>query len=267
MSIPLRNEEEIVKLREACRLAQDVLVMIEPYVKAGVTTGELDRICHEYMVNVQGTIPAPLNYHGFPKATCISMNEVVCHGIPSEDRILKDGDILNIDITVIKDGYYGDNSKMYVVGEPPIRSKKLVEAAQEALYVGLRAVKPGVRLNEIGKAVQKYTESQGFSVVREYCGHGIGTEFHCEPQVLHYYADDGGVILQKGMVFTIEPMINAGKRETRLMGDGWTVKTKDRSHSAQYEHQIVVTDNGCEVMTIREEEEKAGRISRIMVNI
>ena len=267
MSIPLRNEEEIVKLREACRLAQDVLVMIEPYVKAGVTTGELDRICHEYMVNVQGTIPAPLNYHGFPKATCISINEVVCHGIPSEDRILKDGDILNIDITVIKDGYYGDNSKMYVVGEPPIRSKKLVEAAQEALYVGLRAVKPGVRLNEIGKAVQKYTESQGFSVVREYCGHGIGTEFHCEPQVLHYYADDGGVILQKGMVFTIEPMINAGKRETRLMGDGWTVKTKDRSHSAQYEHQIVVTDNGCEVMTIREEEEKAGRISRIMVNI
>lgn len=267
MSIPLRNEEEIVKLREACRLAQEVLVMIEPYVKAGVSTGELDRICHDYMVNVQGTIPAPLNYHGFPKATCISINEVVCHGIPSDDRILKDGDILNIDITVIKDGYYGDNSKMYIVGEPPIRSKKLVEAAQEALYVGLRAVKPGVRLNEIGKAVQKYTESQGFSVVREYCGHGIGTEFHCEPQVLHYYADDGGVILQKGMVFTIEPMINAGKKETRLMGDGWTVKTKDRSHSAQYEHQIVVTDNGCEVMTIREEEEKAGRISRIMVNV
>ena len=267
MSIPLRNEEEIVKLREACRLAQDVLVMIEPYVKAGVSTGELDRICHDYMVNVQGTIPAPLNYHGFPKATCISINEVVCHGIPSNDRILKDGDILNIDVTVIKDGYYGDNSKMYIVGEPPIRSKKLVEAAQEALYVGLRAVKPGVRLNEIGKAVQKYTESQGFSVVREYCGHGIGTEFHCEPQVLHYYADDGGVILQKGMVFTIEPMINAGKKETRLMGDGWTVKTKDRSHSAQYEHQIVVTDNGCEVMTIREEEEKAGRISRVMVNV
>lgn len=267
MSIPLRSEEEIVKLREACQLAQDVLVMIEPYVKAGVSTGELDRICHDYMVNVQGTIPAPLNYHGFPKATCISINEVVCHGIPSDDRILKDGDILNIDVTVIKDGYYGDNSKMYIVGEPPIRSKKLVEAAQEALYVGLRAVKPGVRLNEIGKAVQKYTESQGFSVVREYCGHGIGTEFHCEPQVLHYYADDGGVILQKGMVFTIEPMINAGKKETRLMGDGWTVKTKDRSHSAQYEHQIVVTDNGCEVMTIREEEEKAGRISRVMVNV
>ncbi|PVX40643.1 methionine aminopeptidase type I [Pasteurella langaaensis DSM 22999] len=267
MAIPLRTEEELAKIRIACKLAQDVLVMIEPHVKAGVSTGELDRICHEYMVNEQGTIPAPLNYHGFPKATCISINEVVCHGIPSDDRILKNGDIVNIDITVIKDGYYGDNSKMYVVGDIPIRSKKLVEAAQEALYMGLRAVKPGVRLNEIGKAVQKYTESQGFSVVREYCGHGIGTEFHCEPQVLHYYADDGGVILQKGMVFTIEPMINAGKKETRLMGDGWTVKTKDRSHSAQYEHQIVVTDNGCEVMTIREEEEKAGRISRIMVNI
>ena len=267
MTIPLRDEDEIVKLREACKLAQDVLVMIEPHVKAGVTTGELDRICHDYMVNVQGTIPACLNYHGFPKATCISINEVVCHGIPSEDRVLKDGDILNIDVTVIKDGYFGDNSKMYIVGEPPIRSKKLVEAAQEALYVGLRAVKPGVRLNEIGKAVQKYTESQGFSVVREYCGHGIGTEFHCEPQVLHYYSDDGGVILKKGMVFTIEPMINAGKKETRLMGDGWTVKTKDRSHSAQYEHQLVVTDNGCEVMTIREEEEKEGRISRIMVNV
>ena len=267
MAIPLRTEEELAKIRIACKLAQDVLVMIEPHVKAGISTGELDRICHDYMVNVQGTIPAPLNYHGFPKATCISINEVVCHGIPSDDRILKDGDIVNIDITVIKDGYYGDNSKMYIVGEVPIRSKKLVEAAQEALYVGLRAVKPGVRLNEIGKAVQKYTESQGFSVVREYCGHGIGTEFHCEPQVLHYYADDGGVILQKGMVFTIEPMINAGKKETRLMGDGWTVKTKDRSHSAQYEHQIVVTDNGCEVMTIREEEEKAGRISRVMVNV
>jgi len=267
MAIPLRTEEELAKIRIACKLAQDVLVMIEPHVKAGISTGELYRICHDYMVNVQGTIPAPLNYHGFPKATCISINEVVCHGIPSDDRILKDGDIVNIDITVIKDGYYGDNSKMYIVGEVPIRSKKLVEAAQEALYVGLRAVKPGVRLNEIGKAVQKYTESQGFSVVREYCGHGIGTEFHCEPQVLHYYADDGGVILQKGMVFTIEPMINAGKKETRLMGDGWTVKTKDRSHSAQYEHQIVVTDNGCEVMTIREEEEKAGRISRVMVNV
>ena len=267
MGIPLRTEEEIVKLREACKLASDVLVMIEPYVKEGVTTGELDRICHDYMVNVQKVIPACLNYHGFPKATCISINEVVCHGIPSDDKKLKRGDIVNIDVTVIKDGYFGDNSKMYVVGETNIRSKKLVEAAQEALYVGLRTVKPGIRLNEIGKAVQKYTESQGFSVVREYCGHGVGTEFHCEPQVLHYYADDGGVILKPGMVFTIEPMINAGKKEVRIMGDGWTVKTKDRSHSAQYEHQIVVTENGCEVMTIRDEEIAEGRIQRMMNNL
>ena len=211
-------------------------------------------------------IPDCLNYHVYPKATCISLKEVVCHGIPNEDKLLKNGDILNIDVTVIKDGYFGDNSKMYIVGETNIRSKKLCEAAQEALYVGLRTVKPGIRLNEIGRAVQKYTEAQGFSVVREYCGHGIGTEFHSEPQVLHYYADDGGVILQKGMVFTIEPMINAGKKEIRLMGDGWTVKTKDRSHSAQYEHQILVTDTGCEVMTIRPEEEQEGRIQRIMIN-
>ena len=183
------------------------------------------------------------------------------------DRPAKEGDIVNIDVTVIKDGYFGDNSKMYVVGETNIRSQKLVEAAQEALYVGLRTVKPGIRLNEIGKAVQKYTESQGFSVVREYCGHGVGTEFHCEPQVLHYYADDGGVVLKPGMVFTIEPMINAGKKEVRIMGDGWTVKTKDRSHSAQYEHQIVVTETGCEVMTIRDEEIAEGRIQRIMNNL
>lgn len=267
MAIPLRTEADIVKLREACKLASDVLVMIEPYVKAGISTGELDRICHNYMVNVQNTVSACLGYHGFPKATCISLNEVVCHGIPSDTKILKNGDIVNIDVTVIKDGYFGDNSKMYIVGETNVRSKKLCEAAQEALYQGLRVVKPGVRLNEIGRAVQKYTEAQGFSVVREYCGHGIGTEFHCDPQVLHYYADDGGVILQQGMVFTIEPMINAGKKEVRLMGDGWTVKTKDRSHSAQYEHQIVVTETGCEVMTIRDEEIAEGRIQRIMVNV
>ncbi len=265
-NIPLRTEDEIKKLRIACKLASDVLVMIEPYVKEGVSTGELNDICHNYMLNVQKTIPAPLNYHGFPKSVCISINEVVCHGIPCDSKVLKKGDIVNIDVTVIKDGYYGDNSKMYVVGETNIRSQKLVESAQEALYVGLRTVKPGIRLREVGKAIQKYTEAQGFSVVREYCGHGIGTEFHCAPQVLHYYGDDEGVVLKEGMVFTIEPMINAGKKETRLMGDGWTVKTKDRSHSAQYEHQLVVTKDGCEVMTIRDEEIAEGRISRIMVN-
>ncbi|MFU2081745.1 type I methionyl aminopeptidase [Gallibacterium anatis] len=264
MTIPLRTAEEIEKLRIACKLASDVLVMIEPYVKAGVTTGELDRICHDYMVNEQKVIPACLNYHGFPKSVCISINEVVCHGIPNDEKKLKDGDILNIDVTVIKDGYFGDNSKMYMVGEPPIRSKKLCEVTQQSLYLALRTVKPGIRLNEIGRVIQQYVEKQGFSVVREYCGHGIGTEFHSDPQVLHYYADDGGVILQPGMVFTIEPMVNAGKKEIRLMGDGWTVKTKDRSHSAQYEHQIVVTENGCEVMTIRDEE--LNDIQRIMVN-
>lgn len=267
MNIPIRNEAELEKLRAACQLAQEVLVMIEPHVKAGVSTGELDRICHEYMSDVQQVIPACLNYHGFPNATCISVNEVVCHGIPSEDKILKNGDIVNIDVTVIKDGFYGDNSKMYLVGEPSIQAKRLCEVTLESLYIGLRTVKPGIRLNQIGRAIQQYVESKGCSVVREYCGHGIGDQFHCDPQVLHYYSDDGGVILQLGMVFTIEPMVNAGRREVRLMKDGWTVKTKDRSPSAQYEHQIVVTETGCEVMTIRDEEVAAGRITRIMVNV
>ncbi|MDO9832375.1 type I methionyl aminopeptidase [Glaesserella parasuis] len=265
-NIPIRSEAEIEKLRIACKLASDVLVMIEPYVKEGISTGELDRICHEYIEQVQKAIPACLGYHGYPKATCISLNEVVCHGIPNPEKKLKKGDILNIDVTVMKDGYYGDNSKMYAVGEPTIKDKRLLEVTQECLYIGLRAVKPGIRLNQIGKAIQQFAEKEGFSVVREYCGHGIGDQFHCEPQVLHYFSDDGGVVLQEGMVFTIEPMINAGKKEIRLMGDGWTVKTKDRSHSAQYEHQIVVTKDGCEVMTIRDEEIFKGRISRLMKN-
>ncbi|MDG6235792.1 type I methionyl aminopeptidase [Glaesserella parasuis] len=265
-NIPIRSEAEIEKLRIACKLASDVLVMIEPYVKEGISTGELDRICHEYIEQVQKAIPACLGYRGYPKATCISLNEVVCHGIPNPEKKLKKGDILNIDVTVIKDGYYGDNSKMYAVGEPTIKDKRLLEVTQECLYIGLCAVKPGIRLNQIGKAIQQFAEKEGFSVVREYCGHGIGDQFHCEPQVLHYFSDDGGVVLQEGMVFTIEPMINAGKKEIRLMGDGWTVKTKDRSHSAQYEHQIVVTKDGCEVMTIRDEEIFEGRISRLMKN-
>lgn len=265
-NIPIRNEAELEKIRIACQLAADVLVMIEPHVKEGVTTGELDRICQQYIEQVQQGIPACLGYHGYPKATCISINEVICHGIPSDDKKLKNGDILNIDVTVIKDGYYGDNSKMYVIGEPSVRDKRLIEVTQESLYKALRIVKPGIRLNQIGKTIQTYVEKEGFSVVREYCGHGIGDEFHCDPQVLHYFSDDGGVILQEGMVFTIEPMINAGKKEVRLMGDGWTVKTKDRSHSAQFEHQIVVTKDGCEVMTIREEEIASGRISRFMHN-
>lgn len=261
-NIPIRTESEIDKLRTACKLASDVLVMIEPYVKEGVTTGELDRICHEYIVNEQQGIPACLNYGGFPKSVCISINEVVCHGIPSDNKKLKKGDIVNIDVTVIKEGYFGDNSKMYFVGEPSIKDKRLCEVTQEALYKAIRIVKPGIRLNQIGKTIQTYAEKEGFSVVREYCGHGIGSEFHCDPQVLHYYSDDGGVILKEGMVFTIEPMINTGKKEVRLMKDEWTVKTKDRSHSAQYEHQIVVTKNGCEIMTIRDEE--LDRIPRVI---
>lgn len=265
-NIPIRTKAEIEKIRIACKLAADVLVMIEPYVKEGITTGEIDRICHKYIEEVQGGIPACLGYHGFPKSICTSLNEVVCHGIPNDDKKLKKGDILNIDVTVIKDGYFGDNSKMYVVGEPSIRDKRLIEVTQESLYKALHIVKPGIRLNQIGKTIQQYVEKEGFSVVREYCGHGVGDQFHCDPQVLHYFADDGGVILQEGMVFTIEPMINAGKKEIRLMNDGWTVKTKDRSHSAQFEHQILVTKNGCEIMTIREEEIVSGRIQRIMCN-
>lgn len=264
--IPLRTEAELEKIRIACKLASDVLVMIEPYIKEGITTGELDQICYDYITQVQNAIPANVGYQGYPKTTCISIDEVVCHGIPSDGKRLKQGDILNIDVTVIKDGYYGDNSKMYIVGETNPKSKRLCEVTQEALYTGIRAVKAGVRLKEIGKAIQQYVEKQGFSVVREYCGHGIGDEYHIAPQVLHYLGDDGGVVLQEGMVFTIEPMVNAGKKEIRLMNDGWTVKTKDRSHSAQYEHEILVTQNGCEVMTIRDEEIATGRISRIMVN-
>lgn len=266
MNIPIRTDDEIAKIRTACQLAAEVLVMIEPYVKEGVSTGELDRICHEYIEKVQGGTPACLGYQGFPKATCISLNEVVCHGIPSDEKKLKKGDILNIDVTVIKDGYFGDNSKMYVVGEPSIKDKRLLEVTQECLYIGLRQVKAGARLKQIGKAIQQYAEKAGFSVVREYCGHGVGDQFHCDPQVVHYDAEDGGVVLQAGMIFTIEPMINAGKKEIRLMSDGWTVKTKDRSHSAQYEHQILVTKEGCEVLTIREEEIQAGRIQRMMIN-
>ncbi|MGL5281145.1 MAG: type I methionyl aminopeptidase, partial [Plesiomonas shigelloides] len=220
MAITIKTADEIEKMRVAGRLAAEVLEMIEPHVKAGVTTGELDKICHDYIVNVQQAVPAPLNYHGFPKSTCISVNEVVCHGIPGE-KVLKDGDIVNFDITVIKDGYHGDTSKMIIVGKPTILGERLCRITQESLYLSLKMVKPGVRLREIGKAIQKFAEAEGFSIVREYCGHGIGAEFHEEPQVLHYDADDGGVILREGMTFTIEPMINAGKRQVRLMGDGW----------------------------------------------
>lgn len=254
MAITIKTPEEIEKMRVAGRLAAEVLEMIEEHVKPGVSTGELDRICHDHITNKQQAISACLGYHGFPKSVCISINEVVCHGIPTDERILKDGDIVNIDVTVIKDDYHGDTSKMFIVGKPTILGERLCRVTQESLYLALKMVKPGIRLRTLGREIQKFVEAQDFSVVREYCGHGIGKGFHEEPQVLHYDADDGGVVLQAGMAFTIEPMVNAGDYRIRSMKDGWTVKTKDRSLSAQYEHTIVVTENGCEIMTLRKDD-------------
>ena len=256
MSVSIKSAEDIEKMRIAGRLAAEVLEMIEPYVRPGVSTGELDRICHDYIINVQQAIPAPLNYHGFPKSICTSINQVICHGIPSDEKLLKKGDILNIDITVIKDGYHGDTSKMFCIGDVSPANRRLIDVTLECLYIGIDMVKPGTRLGDIGHAIQQYAESNHYSVVREYCGHGIGKEFHEEPQVLHYGRPGTGLELQPGMIFTIEPMINQGSRVTRLLNDGWTVITKDRKPSAQWEHTLLVTDNGVEVLTLRQEEER-----------
>lgn len=253
MNVTIKTPEEFAKMRVAGRLAADVLEMIEPHVKAGVTTDELNQICHDYIVTVQQAIPAPLNYHGFPKSICTSINQVVCHGIPS-DKKLKNGDIVNVDVTVIKDEFHGDTSKTFIVGEVPEYVSRLVNVTQEALYLGIEMVKPGVKLGDIGAAIQQYAESRRYSVVREYCGHGIGRIFHEDPQVLHYGTPGTGLELQAGMCFTIEPMINLGKRHVKLLGDGWTVITKDRKLSAQWEHTLGVTDTGCEVFTKRQEE-------------
>ncbi len=253
MAVSIKTPEEIEKMRVAGRLAAEVLEMIGEHVVAGVTTGELDRICHDYIVNEQQGIPAPLNYRGFPKSVCTSVNHVVCHGIPG-DKKLKTGDILNIDVTVIKDGYHGDTSKMFCVGEPAVRARKLIDVTYDCMKLGIDMVAPGVRLGEIGAAIQKHAEAQNFSVVREYCGHGIGREFHEDPQVLHYATHDPGIALESGMCFTIEPMINAGKRHVKLLPDNWTVVTKDRQLSAQWEHTILVTDNGHDVLTARPDE-------------
>jgi methionyl aminopeptidase len=250
MSIHIKTPDEIEKMRVAGQLAADVLHMIAPYVKAGVTTDELDRLCHDYIVNEQGAIPAPLNYHGFPKSICTSINHQVCHGIPANKK-LKDGDILNIDITVIKDQFHGDTSKMFYVGEPSILAKRVCRISHECMKIGIEMVKPGVRLGDIGHAIQQHAESNNCSVVREFCGHGIGLQFHEEPQVLHYGTPGTKEILEPGMTFTIEPMINAGKRHVKMLPDGWTVITKDRSLSAQWEHTILVTDDGFEVLTCR----------------
>ncbi len=248
MPVTIKSPEEIEKMRVAGRLAAEVLQMIGPHVQPGVTTGELDRICHDHIVNVQHAIPAPLNYHGFPRSICTSVNHQVCHGIPGE-RVLKKGDIVNIDITVIKDQYHGDTSKMFFVGEPSIQARRVTQVSHECMCRGIAIVKAGVRLGDIGHAIQTHAEQNGCSVVREYCGHGIGRQFHEEPQVLHFGQPGTGMELAPGMTLTIEPMINAGGRQVRLLPDDWTVVTRDHSLSAQWEHTILVTETGHEVLT------------------
>ncbi len=253
MTVSIKTPDDIAKMRIAGRLAAQVLEMIEEHVKVGVTTDELNTLCHNYIVDVQQAIPAPLNYNGFPKSICTSVNHVVCHGIPN-DKPLKDGDIINIDITVIKDGYFGDTSKMFLVGNTPEWANRLCQVTQECLYKGIEIVRPGTRLGDIGAVIQQHAESNGYSVVREYCGHGIGTVFHEEPQILHYGKAGTGLELKEGMTFTIEPMINLGKKETRLLGDGWTAITKDRKLTAQWEHTLAVTADGYEIFTLRNDE-------------
>jgi len=248
MAILIKDAQEIEKMRVAGRLGGEVLQMIRPHVKAGITTNELDKICHDYIVDVQKAIPAPLNYHGFPKSICTSVNHQVCHGIPS-DKKLKKGDVINIDITVIKDDYHGDTSKMFFIGEPPVAAKRVSQVAHECMKLGIELVKPGAQLGDIGHVIQKHAESNNFSIVREYCGHGIGKGFHEDPQVLHYGKAGTGITLEPGMIFTIEPMVNAGKRDVKLLSDNWTVVTKDHSASAQWEHTILVTETGHDVLT------------------
>ena len=254
MTVSIKTPAEVDKMRVAGRLAAQVLEMIEPHVHAGVSTQELDDLCHRFIVDTQGAIPAPLNYRGFPKSICTSLNHQVCHGIPGERR-LKNGDMLNIDITVIKDGFHGDTSRIFFVGEPSVIARRLAAVSYECMCLGIRMVKPGARLGDIGYAIQRHAEAQNFSVVREYCGHGIGREFHEDPQVLHYGRPDTGLALEVGMTFTIEPMINAGRRHTKLLKDGWTVVTKDHSLSAQWEHTVLVTPAGFEVLTLRNGEQ------------
>jgi len=279
MSVKIKTAEEIEKMRVAGKLAAELLEIIEPYIKVGVTTEELDQICHNHITKVQDAIPAPLNYHGFPKSICTSINHIVCHGIPATEdshfgqilrpAVLKEGDIMNIDVTVIKDGYHGDTSKMFFVGDVSPANKRLSMVAQESLYLAMKLVKPGLKLGDIGTAIEKYIKTNNknnprmkFSIVKDYCGHGTGAEFHEEPQVVHYKNNDR-TVLREGMVFTIEPMINAGKFGCRLdEEDNWTVYTADNKNSAQWEHTILVTADGCEVLTLRDEES----IPRIMHN-
>ena len=249
MPITIKTPDEIEKMRVAGRLAAEVLQVVAPHVKPGVTTEELDRICHDHIVNVQQAIPANVGYKGFPATVCTSVNNVICHGIPSPAKVLKDGDIVNIDVTVIKDGWHGDTSRMYFVGSPSVMARRLVEVTREAMFRGIRTVRPGATLGDIGQAIQTLAEQERFSVVREYCGHGIGKVYHEDPQVLHYGRAGEGLVLKPGMTFTIEPMINEGTRHTKLLPDGWTVVTKDRKLSAQWEHTVAVTETGVEILT------------------
>jgi methionyl aminopeptidase len=249
MQVRPKTPEEQEKLRISGRLAADVLDMIGEHVRPGISTDELDRLCNEFIVNRQRTIPANVGYRGFPKTVCTSVNHVVCHGIPNE-KVLKLGDILNIDVAIIHEGFHGDTSRMYYVGEPSVLARRLTDVCREAMFRGIASVRPGAHLGDIGHAIQAHTEAEGFSVVREYCGHGIGRVYHEEPQVLHYGEAGTGIELKAGMVFTIEPMINAGKRHTRVLPDGWTVVTKDHSLSAQWEHMVLVTPNGHEILTL-----------------
>jgi methionyl aminopeptidase len=249
MHVSIKTPEEQAKMRVAGRLAADVLDMIGEHVVPGVTTEELDRLCHDYIVNVQRSVPANLNYRGFPKTICTSVNHVVCHGIPNDKR-LKAGDIVNIDVTVIREGFHGDTSRMYFVGKPPAHAQRLAETCFAAMWRGIETVRPGSHLGDIGHAIQSFVEEHDYSVVREYCGHGIGRVYHEDPQVLHYGEPGTGLELKSGMTFTIEPMVNAGKRHVRLLPDGWTVITKDHSLSAQWEHTVLVTDTGVEVLTL-----------------
>lgn len=250
MQATIKTPAEQEQMRIAGRLAADVLDMIGPYVVPGVTTDELNARCHDYIVNVQKATPAPLNYRGFPKSICTSVNHVVCHGIPSADKRLKQGDIVNIDVTVIKDGWHGDTSRMFAVGKVAPAVQRLIDITHEAMWVGIREVRPGARIGDIGAAIQAFVEPQHLSIVREYCGHGIGRIFHEDPQVLHYGERGRGMELHAGMTFTVEPMVNAGKRHVRLLPDGWTVITRDHSLSAQWEHTVLVTDTGYEVLTL-----------------
>ena len=248
MSVNIKSADEIIKMRAAGQAAMQVLEMIEPHVQTGITTDKLNTLCHDYIVNKLNCIPAPLNYQGFPKSICTSVNHVICHGIPGIKK-LKKGDIINIDVTVIKDGYHGDCSKMFAVGKVGVLESRLMRISHECMVIGIEKVKPGVTLGDIGHSIQTHAEKNGFSVVREYCGHGIGKEFHESPQILHYGTPGTGLQIQEGMTFTVEPMINVGKKETRLLADGWTVVTRDHKPSAQWEHTIVVTKDGYEALT------------------